>query len=134
VISAEYHVDLCWLPPDLFTRGASATMRERMAFVADGPDGPTWKTKRGANLGAVNGMGSAGRQYIPGAERPEDLPAAKKPRKQKNRDNANVSGRVARVRCIREGGGAMLCCGFWSERARGAHCGAEAKSVHAAPP
>src|SRR5262245_43049457 len=27
----------------------------------------------------------------------------KKPRKQKNLDNANVSGRVARVRCISEG-------------------------------
>jgi len=66
VISADCHVDLCWLPPDLFTSGASATMRERMPFVADGPNGPTWKTKRGANLGVVNGMGSGGRQYIAG--------------------------------------------------------------------
>ena len=66
VISADCHVDLCWLPPDLFTSGASAAMRERMPFVADGPNGLTWKTKRGANLGVVNGMGSGGRQYIPG--------------------------------------------------------------------
>jgi len=66
VISADSHIDLCWLPPDLFTSGASAAMRERMPFVVDGPGGPTWKTKRGSNLGVVNGMGSAGRQYIPG--------------------------------------------------------------------
>ena len=66
VISADCHVDLCWLPPDLFTANASATMRERMPYVADGPNGPQWMTKRGANLGLVNGMGSAGRKYVPG--------------------------------------------------------------------
>jgi len=37
-----------------------------MPYVTDGPSGPMWKTKRGANLGHVNGMGSAGRQYTPG--------------------------------------------------------------------
>src|SRR5262245_40413729 len=66
VISADCHVDLCWLPPDLFTSKASSAMRERMPFVADGPDGPMWKTKGGANLGHVNGMGSGGRKYVPG--------------------------------------------------------------------
>src|SRR5688572_2300973 len=66
VISADCHVDLCWLPPDLFTENASAAMRERMPYVENTPAGPMWKTKKGANLGHVNGMGSAGRQYIPG--------------------------------------------------------------------
>jgi len=66
MISADCHVDLCWLPPELFTGNASSAMRERMPYVADGPNGPWWTTKRGANLGLMNGMGSGGRQYIPG--------------------------------------------------------------------
>ena len=66
VISADCHVDLCWLPPELFTENASAAMRSRMPYVGDGPNGRQWITKSGANLGLVNGMGSAGRKYIPG--------------------------------------------------------------------
>jgi predicted TIM-barrel fold metal-dependent hydrolase len=65
-ISADCHVDLCWLPPDLFTTSASAAMRDRMPYVTDTPAGPTWTTKKGAALGRVNGMGSAGREYVPG--------------------------------------------------------------------
>src|SRR5215472_3975642 len=65
-ISADCHIDLCWLPPDLFTSNASAAMRDRMPYVTDGPNGPRWVTKKGANLGNVNGMGSAGREYVPG--------------------------------------------------------------------
>src|SRR5437762_104016 len=34
--------------------------------VTDGPKGLRWVTKTGAMLGLVNGMGSAGREYIPG--------------------------------------------------------------------
>jgi len=66
MISADCHVDLCWLPPELFTENASAALRERMPHVADGPQGKWWTTRRGANLGLVNGMGSGGRQYVPG--------------------------------------------------------------------
>jgi uncharacterized protein len=66
MISADCHVDLCWLPTDLFTTNASAAMRERMPYVIDSPKGPTWTTKKGAKLGLVNGMGSAGREYVPG--------------------------------------------------------------------
>jgi predicted TIM-barrel fold metal-dependent hydrolase len=65
-ISADCHVDLIWLPPDLFTKNASPALRDRMPYVADAPTGPSWVTKRGANLGLVNGMGSAGRAYTPG--------------------------------------------------------------------
>ena len=65
-ISADCHIDLPWLPPDLFTSNTSAAMRDRMPYVADDPKGPTWVTKTGATLGFVNGMGSAGREYIPG--------------------------------------------------------------------
>jgi len=65
-ISADCHVDLCWLPPDLFTSSSSAAMKDRMPYVTDGPKGPVWVTKKGAKLGLMNGMGSAGREYVPG--------------------------------------------------------------------
>ena len=66
MISADCHLDLCWLPPDVFTANASAALRDRMPYVTDGAQGPVWVTKKGASLGLVNGMGSAGRQYVPG--------------------------------------------------------------------
>ena len=75
-ISADCHVDLCWLPPDLFTTNASAALRDRMPYVVDGPKGRMWTTKRGASLGVVNGMGSAGRQYVPGKIHRADRMAA----------------------------------------------------------
>src|SRR5437899_2145106 len=66
MISADCHIDLCWLPPELFTANASAGLRDRMPHVTDGPKGPAWVTSKGAALGLMNGMGSAGREYIPG--------------------------------------------------------------------
>ena len=66
MISADCHLDLCWLPTDLFVTRATAHMRDRMPHVIDGPKGKTWVTKKGATLGLVNGMGSAGREYVPG--------------------------------------------------------------------
>ena len=76
MISADCHVDLCWLPPDLFTQNASPALRDRMPFVVEGPRGPVWTTKAGATLGRVNGMGSAGREYIPGKIHRADRMAA----------------------------------------------------------
>src|SRR5512134_2993269 len=76
VISADCHVDLCWLPPKLFTENASAAMRSRMPYVADGPGGRRWTTKKGVNLGLENGMGSGGRQYVPGKIHRSDRMAA----------------------------------------------------------
>src|SRR5260221_347803 len=67
VISADCHVDLIWLPPDLFTANAPAAVKDRMPYVTDGPRGKEWVTKSGASFGLMNGMGSAGRQYVPGA-------------------------------------------------------------------
>ena len=66
MISADCHVDLIWLPPDLFTSNASPELRDRMPYVTDGPKGKVWVTKKGANLGLMNAMGSAGREYTPG--------------------------------------------------------------------
>jgi len=66
MISADGHVDLIWLPPDLFTANASAQMRDRMPYVEQGPAGPRWVSRTGAQFGLVNGMGSGGRAYVPG--------------------------------------------------------------------
>ena len=66
MISADCHLDLCWLPPDLFTSKASVGLKDRMPHTKEGPRGPVWVTNRGASLGMACGMGSAGREYIPG--------------------------------------------------------------------
>ncbi|MEE8434222.1 MAG: amidohydrolase family protein [bacterium] len=66
VISADCYIDLIWLPPDLFTGNASAALRDRMPYVNDGVKGPEWVTRAGARFGLQNGMGSAGREYVPG--------------------------------------------------------------------
>ena len=59
-ISADCHLDLSWLPHDLFVSNASQAMKDRMPYVTTGPDGPMWTTKSGLNLGLANGKGSAG--------------------------------------------------------------------------
>jgi uncharacterized protein len=76
MISADCHIDLVWLPADLFTSGATAALRDRMPCVAEGPKGPVWVTRKGSQLGLVNGMGSAGREYVPGQIHRSDRMAA----------------------------------------------------------
>ncbi|MGH7092890.1 MAG: amidohydrolase family protein, partial [Stellaceae bacterium] len=66
VISADCHVDLIWLPPDLFIKSAPAALKDRMPYVTDGPRGREWVTRNGASFGLDAGMGSAGRPYQPG--------------------------------------------------------------------
>jgi len=66
VISADCHIDLIWLPPNLFVEHASAEFRDRMPFVTEGPRGREWVTRSGASFGLDTGMGSAGRPYVPG--------------------------------------------------------------------
>ena len=38
-ISADCHLDMIWLPPDLFTSEAPRELKERMPFVSEGPNG-----------------------------------------------------------------------------------------------
>jgi predicted TIM-barrel fold metal-dependent hydrolase len=76
MISADCHVDLCWLPPDLFVDNATAALKDRMPYVTDGPRGPIWTTRKGASLGLACGMGSAGREYVPGRIHRADRMAA----------------------------------------------------------
>lgn len=66
VISADCHIDLPWLPPDLFVEGAPAALKERMPYVAQTENGRHWVAPNGAQFGLQNGMGSAGRRYVPG--------------------------------------------------------------------
>lgn len=66
IISADCHIDLIWLPPDLFTSNASAALKDRMPHVVDSEKGPRWVSRKGADFGLMNGMGSAGREYVPG--------------------------------------------------------------------
>jgi len=74
-ISADCHLDLPWMPPDLFTSNASAALRDRMPHVADGPDGPYWTCKNGGSFGLRNGVGPAGAKYVPGQHTRVDIMA-----------------------------------------------------------
>jgi len=65
-ISADSHIDLPWLPPDLFTSNATAELKGRMPHVVDGPDGPYWTSKSGFSYGLMCGVGPSGQKHIPG--------------------------------------------------------------------
>ena len=66
VISADCHIDLPWLPPNLFVDAADKVLKDRMPYAKETPKGPMWVTNNGASFGLQNGMGSAGREYVPG--------------------------------------------------------------------
>src|SRR6516225_11217406 len=65
-ISADCHLDLPWLPPELFVSEAKRELKDRMPFVEDGSDGPYWITKAGVNMGLLGGVGSVGGKFVPG--------------------------------------------------------------------
>jgi predicted TIM-barrel fold metal-dependent hydrolase len=75
-ISADCHIDMPWLPPDLFTANASAAMRDRMPYVTEGPDGPYWTSRNGHSFGLVCGVGPSGQKYVPGQNYRVDKMAA----------------------------------------------------------
>src|SRR5262245_43265722 len=80
-ISADCHIDLCWLPHDLFVSNATHAMKERMPYVAQQPDGPKWVTKSGLDLGFANGKGGTGAtgggaKFIAGTEHRRDRMAS----------------------------------------------------------
>lgn len=74
-ISADCHLDMPWMPPTLFTSEASKELKDRMPYVEDGPDGPQWVTKSGANFGLLNGVGPGGAKLVPGQNRRVDIMA-----------------------------------------------------------
>ena len=74
-ISADSHIDLCWMPPDIFVSEARQGLKERMPYVTDGPDGPYWTCKNGISFGLKNGVGPAGQKYEKGKHARADLMA-----------------------------------------------------------
>ncbi len=75
-ISADCHLDLIWLPPDLFVSEAPPDMKDRMPYVADTPDGRKWVAKNGATFGLACGVGASGTKYEPGKQLRVDKMAA----------------------------------------------------------
>jgi len=74
--SADCHLDLIWLPPDLFVSEAPQALKDRMPYVTDGPDGPRWVAKNGANFGLAGGVGASGTVHVPGKQLRVDVMAA----------------------------------------------------------
>ncbi len=68
-ISADCHLDMIWLPPDLFTSEAPRALKEKMPFVADQPDGTKrWVSHDGADFGMAGGVGASGTPFVPGKQ------------------------------------------------------------------
>ena len=66
-ISADCHMDLCNLPPDLFVSEASEAFKTRVPHVVDAPDGKRWFDGDGIGYGLLNGCSVGGAPYVPGA-------------------------------------------------------------------
>ena len=68
-ISADCHLDMIWLPPDLFTSNAPSALKHNMPFVQDQADGTKrWVDNNGADYGMAGGVGASGTPYIPGKQ------------------------------------------------------------------
>jgi uncharacterized protein len=65
-ISADCHLDMPWMPPNLFVDNARRDLKDRMPYVADSPDGPQWVAKNGATFGLLYGVGPGGAKHVPG--------------------------------------------------------------------
>lgn len=52
-ISADCHLDLIRLPPELFVSESSQALKEHMPYVPDRPDGRRWVAKNSATFGLV---------------------------------------------------------------------------------
>lgn len=56
LVSADSHMDMSWLPGNLFTENVPTAIRDKMPRVVDSPDGPIWKTEEKV-LGVYGGLG-----------------------------------------------------------------------------
>ena len=61
IISGDGHIDLAWLPHDLFTSNAPPEFRDRMPTVVDTEAGPRWMVE-GVDVGKIPGGGLASLQ------------------------------------------------------------------------
>src|SRR5256885_15747402 len=68
-ISADCHLDMLWLPPELFTSNASSKLRDLMPYVAENSDGvKRWTDNNGAEYGLCGGGGATGTPHVPGKQ------------------------------------------------------------------
>ena len=67
-ISADCHLDMLWLPPDLFTSNASSKLRELMPYVAEKDGIKRWTDNNGAEYGLCGGVGATGSPWVPGKQ------------------------------------------------------------------
>lgn len=68
-ISADCHLDMIWLPHDLFTSHASQALKDQMPFVKDQQDGTKrWIDNNGGDFGAPGLVGASGTPYVPGKQ------------------------------------------------------------------
>src|SRR5579884_1654059 len=68
-ISADCHLDMIWLPPDLFTSEAPQALKDQMPYVKEMPDGTKrWVDNNGADYGMAGGVGASGTPYMPGKQ------------------------------------------------------------------
>src|SRR6202158_153757 len=74
-ISADCHLDMPCMPPELFVENARRELKERMPYVEDGPDGPDWVARNGADFGLVNGVGPGGAKHVPAQNMRVDIMA-----------------------------------------------------------
>ncbi len=67
IITADTHLDVTWLPGDIFVKGAPDRLKDKMPYVADGKEGPRWEIE-GEFMCGVGGGGLTGAfgQYVPG--------------------------------------------------------------------
>ena len=67
VISADTHMDLVWLPEDLFVSRAPANLRDKMPRVVESDQGKEWMAE-GSSFGFVGAAALTGNyeQYTPG--------------------------------------------------------------------
>jgi predicted TIM-barrel fold metal-dependent hydrolase len=56
VISADCHIDMTWMPGDLWTTNAPAQWKEHVPQVRQTPDGPRWYAEE-KELGVFGGLG-----------------------------------------------------------------------------
>jgi predicted TIM-barrel fold metal-dependent hydrolase len=76
IISADCHLDIGWLPANLFLDNAPKVWKERMPQVVDTPKGKAWVNGKDEHIAYVGGVGTFGREYIPGAIHRADLMAS----------------------------------------------------------
>ncbi|MCL0102029.1 amidohydrolase [Dehalococcoidia bacterium] len=68
IISGDAHIDLTWLPANLFTENAPSRLKDRVPTVVETNQGKRWRAGD-LDLGGVAWVGSSGREPIKGLEK-----------------------------------------------------------------